>query len=788
MIKTNIILSLLIWISFTGCTSYSKILYVAPNGDDSHAGSLKQPMRTLPAALNKALEAGYSEIQFRAGVYYLKDPIRIDARYSGTEQNPFTIRSYPGEKVVISGGQKLELDWHAYQDGILRAKTPAELHFDQLFLEGQLQTRARYPNFDPEVDIYHGYSAEAIAPERVSRWAAPQGGIVHAMHVAHWGGYHYEITGVKENGELELIGGYQNNRQMGMHKEYRYVENIFEELDTPGEWYHDAQNELLYFYPPVNTNMEQAFMEVAQLKHLFEITGTTENPVSYIHIEGFEFAHTAYTFMDSKEPLLRSDWAIYRGGAILIEDAEHCQVNGNYFNTLGGNGIFVNNYNRDITICGNHFEKLGASAICFVGDPKAVRSPSFEYHEFVPFEELDRSPGPKTDNYPAQCKVHDNLIHDIGRIEKQIAGVQISMASEITVSHNSIYNLPRAGINVSEGTWGGHLIEYNDVFNTVLETGDHGSFNSWGRDRFWHPKRNVMDSIVEKEPSLIKLDPIKTTIIRNNRFRCDHGWDIDLDDGSSNYRIYNNLCLNGGLKLREGFYRIVENNIMINNSFHPHVWFENSGDVFRRNIVMTQYRPIRLDGWGDEIDYNLFPDSASLAVSQEMSGKQDQHSLFGNPGFIAPEQGNFNVIDQSPALQLGFKNFPMDNFGVVSQQLREKAEQPEIPVLIRQEFQVEKQETFDLLGMTIKNIEGLGERSAAGLNNENGVIIMDMEAGGKAANSGLKKGDVIVKSGDNEIKNIQTMYEAFQGDKWRGELKLSVIRNQTLQTVILKIR
>jgi hypothetical protein len=34
-----------------------------------------------------------------------------------------------------------------------------------------------------------------------------------------------------------------------------------------------------------------------------------------------------------------------------------------------------------------------------------------------------------------------------------------------------------------------------------------------------------------------------------------------LDDGSSNYQIYNNLCLNGGIKLREGFYRTVENNI-----------------------------------------------------------------------------------------------------------------------------------------------------------------------------------------------------------------------------------
>ena len=45
-------------------------------------------------------------------------------------------------------------------------------------------------------------------------------------------------------------------------------------------------------------------------------------------------------------------------------------------------------------------------------------------------------------------------------------------------------------------------------------------------------------------------DAVRTTVIRNNRFRCDNGRDIDLDDGLSNYHIYNNACLNEELKLR----------------------------------------------------------------------------------------------------------------------------------------------------------------------------------------------------------------------------------------------
>jgi hypothetical protein len=51
---------------------------------------------------------------------------------------------------------------------------------------------------------------------------------------------------------------------------------------------------------------------------------------------------------------------------------------------------------------------------------------------------------------------------------------------------------------------------------------------------------------------IVLLDAVKTNIIRNSRWRCDHGWDIDLDDGSSNFRIYNNLCLPAACLTRRG--------------------------------------------------------------------------------------------------------------------------------------------------------------------------------------------------------------------------------------------
>ena len=168
------------------------------------------------------------------------------------------------------------------------------------------------------------------------------------------------------------------------------------------------------------------------------------------------------------------------------------------------------------------------------------------------------------------------------------------MARRITVRYCSLYDVPRAGINIGDGCWGGHVIEHCDVFDTVKETGDHGSFNSWGRDRFWGLKDVDLNTITRGDlRGLPLLDVVEPVIIRNSRWRCDHGWDIDLDDGSSHYELRNNLCLRGGIKLREGFFRVCENNIMVGNSFHPHVRYRGSEDVFRRNIVFGPYRPIR---------------------------------------------------------------------------------------------------------------------------------------------------------------------------------------------------
>ncbi|MDR2914423.1 MAG: PDZ domain-containing protein [Tannerella sp.] len=763
----------------TSSCQTNQSLYVSLSGNDTCPGTIESPFATL----QKALEVARTEkdknvtVYLREGTYYLEKPIVFTSKDSRTENAGLILTAYEKEKVIISGAKRLSsLEWEDYRDGIRKAAVQQELIFDQLFVDGQLQHMARYPDYDPDARYYNGIAADAIDPERVRTWENPSGGYVHASHRHEWGGYHWVIKGKSDKNEPELEGGWQNNRLMGMHPERRYVENIFEELDVPGEWFYDKNTSILYFYPARDIDLADAILETPQISHLFEFRGNESGPVEYIRIEGLELTHTLRTFMDTREQLLRSDWTIYRGGTVLMEGARFCSVRKCFFNTVGGNAVFFSNYNRHNEVSGCHIADAGASGICFAGDPEAVRSPSFEYKEFVPVEELDRESGPKTNNYPAECLVYDNLMYRLGRVEKQVAGVQISMAQDITVSHNTIYDVPRAGINISEGTWGGHILEYNEVFNTVLETGDHGSFNSWGRDRYWHPDYATMAEIVKNHAELILSDAVKTTIIRNNRFRCDHGWDIDLDDGSSNYHIYNNVCLNGGLKLREGFQRVVENNIMVNNSFHPHVWFPNSGDIFVRNIVSAAYFPIRVNDWGTEVDYNVFPDKISLEKVQKNG--TDQHSVYGDAGYIDPVHGDFRVKDGSVALSVGFRNFDMDKFGVISPELKALAKPVPIPELIR--LDGNDDDVQEVMGMKVKNITTLGERSAAGLSDVSGVWIIEVSKESPAEGV-LQSGDVVLQINRNPIKNIRDMREALI--KVQSRIIITISRNQKEQDI-----
>lgn len=86
------------------------------NGDDVNSGSETAPWKTLAHSLRQLWPG--DTLYLRGGVYYEKSYFSR----SGTEESPITIRAYPGEMVIVDGGQpeffeSPQTSWEPNSDG-----------------------------------------------------------------------------------------------------------------------------------------------------------------------------------------------------------------------------------------------------------------------------------------------------------------------------------------------------------------------------------------------------------------------------------------------------------------------------------------------------------------------------------------------------------------------------------------------------------------------------------------------------------------------------------------------
>ena len=103
------------------------------------------------------------DVVVHAGTYRLDHTLTFGPEDSGTDRAPVRYLAAPGERVVISGGRSLRPEWNSYNDTVKVADIGAGLDFDGLFLDGERQILARYPNYDPKTAILGGYAADAIS-------------------------------------------------------------------------------------------------------------------------------------------------------------------------------------------------------------------------------------------------------------------------------------------------------------------------------------------------------------------------------------------------------------------------------------------------------------------------------------------------------------------------------------------------------------------------------------------------------------------------------------------------
>jgi len=178
--------------------------------------------------------------------------------------------------------------------------------------------------------------------------------------------------------------------------------------------------------------------------------------------------------------------------------------------------------------------------------------------------------------------------------------------------------------------------------------------------------------------------------------------------------------------------------------------------------------------------------NAPATQLQQQSGR-DEHSIVADAQFVDPAHGDYHVKDGSPALALGFVNFPMNQFGVQKLELKAIARVPQLPqsktpALVTVTRAVD---SVTWLGARMRNIISEGEMSAFGLPGVTGVLVLEVPVESPLAKAGLQKNDVILSVNGGRMVDTAALLRQVLALSAGSSWKIGVSRDQKEMVILL---
>lgn len=689
--------------------------------------------------LRVAIRDSIKDIELTKGIY------SIDTSLDIIGKSDMVIRGVDG--AVLTSRKVITPIFERFKENIFFCKLSPNLGIDSVIVNGEVWCICRYPDYDADAIL----NGSAVYPtHEISKWNNPCG-VMRALHDHDWGGNSYIINGKKPDGSLNLEWVGDNNRGDKYNAKHVVIEGVFELLKSEKSWYYDEKNGYLYVIPEQHMDLSDCVIEIVTQHNLINIKGCKN-----IRLEGLDFSDTARsTFRFPFERPLRGDWGIQRTGCIYINECENVTINESSFRRIGSNCVMIDGNCKDIDITNCDFTDCGSSGVLIVGRESACRdSSNWENHKTAI---LDTAEGALSEEYPKRINVSNCLFRNLGLSEKQSSAVCMSISSNVSVLNCTIHRMPRAGINISDGCFGGHVIQGNELYDCVRETCDHGPINAWGRDRFWSYKGyNTTGSNGKFKRPYALLDAINPTKIVGNRLYATSGFGIDLDDGSSNYEIANNVTIGVGIKLREGFDRYVHHNLLIGSCFDLHCSYALNNDIITNNIIVSSkaFNTILLNHGHTTKIYDNYYCHANGFKKLDASPKDMQNLTI-------------DLYDYSFVRNIdGFDNFPL-KFGCTRNTP---------PVIGNIGKTADKLKYVRVCGVKFTPIDE-GTRSASGLDRDSGAYVVSVSPFSPLRKR-LKKGDALTQIGDITIDSPNDISSlSLRKDKliiFRNQLKIEL--------------
>ena len=458
------------------------------------------PKVTLTSALRQAREwrrtgderaQGGINIYIEGGTYTFHEPVFIRPEDSGTEDSPTVIRSATGEKVVLSGGVRIN-GWKK-QGKFWVADVPTfngrPLDFRQMWVNGKKTVRARdVEDFEKMNRICSVDEKNEIlyVPASAIRKLTDGKGILQAKYaemVLHqmWCVANLRIRSIEIQGDSAAIRFHQPESRIQFehpwprpmvttdgHNSAFYLTNARELLDVPGEWYHDIERRKVYYYPRTGEKMQSADTEVIvpAVETLVQVVGTLDRPVSNIRFENITFSYTTWMRPSEKghvplqagmyltdgyriepkmqrnylnHPLDNQGWLGRPAAAVRVVAANQIDFERCRFEHLGSTGLDYEQATHGGVIRGCLFRDIAGNGLL-------VGSFSPAAHEtHLPYDPADRR------EVCTHQQIDNCYFTEIGNEDWGCLAIAAGYVSDINVEHNEICEVPYSGISLGWG-------------------------------------------------------------------------------------------------------------------------------------------------------------------------------------------------------------------------------------------------------------------------------------------------------------------------------------------------